>query len=71
MKEMFETCSSLEFLDLSNFNTMMCKNFDNMFGNCNENLHIIADSNKAMKMIQAIENTVNVTDIAINKLFLE
>ena len=63
MSEMFMNCSSLKNIDLSSFETSKCENFDKMFEQCNKDLVVFVDDEKAPNMIEAIKNYVNVTII--------
>lgn len=62
ISSMFEECQSLTSLDLSSFETNVCRKFDNMFKSCNENLTVLVDKAKSQNMINAIKDTVNVVN---------
>ena len=62
MESMFYSCKKLTKLELYSFNTNNCINFYNIFGNCN-NLDVYINPTNNIKLIEEIENYVNVYKI--------
>ena len=65
MDNMFNGCSSLEYLDLYSFNTKSCSSFDGMFDGI-EKLTIKINKEKCKEMIRYIPNYItfdNSTDL--------
>ena len=73
MRNMFSCCSSLDYLDLSNFETPNVENIRDMFANCTS-LHDLNLNNFIINYDIAMNNifencsSLNVIDISDNKL---
>lgn len=60
MESMFDSCTNLQLLDLSKFDTGNCQNFDNMFNNANKNMTVIVSQTTGKNMGEAIAKDVTV-----------
>ena len=63
MMYMFYSCKNLTELFLDTFKTNNCKNFSNIFGNCNNNLKVYINPIYNSKFVEEIEDYVNIINI--------
>ena len=65
MSYMFSKCSKLHYLNLTQFNTSKCENFDNIFEDCND-LTLLVDEKKCENLISVIKEYDGVKIETIN-----
>ena len=65
MKNMFSNCLSLSSLDLSSFNTTICKNFENMFDN-DENLDLYINNETCSNLVGTLPEYNNIHGVILN-----
>ena len=63
MEYMFYSCKNLKKLYLNSFNTENCKNFFNIFGECNDDLKIYLNPLNNSEFIKEIEKYVNIVKL--------
>ena len=63
MTQMFYDTTSLQNLDIRNFNTQYCSHFDKMFDGCYENMTLTINKNKCSNIMNIIPDTVTINDI--------